>query len=149
MGRPKSTSSSSVRRVLDEQRIQSSLPSHSMSLSVIFFWGNMRFGGSVNQWEEQNRAGGKRLMPELAQRETPGDEGRANPWVNRPGAGTLQGLRVIHWGFHLPFGFLHHHGQTLAAAKASLDSCLSWSRPSSPYILEEGSPWLQFLLFLM
>lgn len=70
-----------------------------MSLSVIFFWGNMRFGGSVIQWEEQNRAGGKRLMPRLAQREMPGDEGKANPWVNRPGCWDTAGAQGYVLGF--------------------------------------------------
>lgn len=86
-------------------------------------------------------------MPGQAQRETPGDEGRAKPWGNR--AGTLQELRVMYWDFHLLFGHLYHHGQALAAAKPSSDSCLSWSRPSSPYMSGRRSPWPQVLLFLM
>lgn len=55
----------------------------------------------------------------------------------------------MYWDFHLLFGHLYHHGQALAAAKPSSDSCLSWSRPSSPYMSGRRSPWPQVLLFLM
>lgn len=50
MGRQiKSMSGYSVRRVLGEQSIQSSLPRHGMSMSMAFLEGNIRFGGSVIQ----------------------------------------------------------------------------------------------------
>lgn len=127
-------SGSSVRKVLGEQHIQSGLPRHGMSMPMIFFGGNIRFGGSVIQQEGQSRAGGKRLMPGQAQRETPGDEGREKPWENRPGCwdtagaqGYLVELPSAIWASASPWA-------STGRCKTQFRQLLSWSRPSSPYM---------------
>lgn len=141
-------SSSSVRRMLGEQLIQSSLQRHGMSLSVIFFGGNIMFGGSVIQQEEQSRAGGKRLMPGQARRETPGDEGRTNPWENRPGCwdtaggqGYVLGLPSAIWASAPPWA------NTGSCKKPVQTAALAGPGPPPLTFLEGGHPGYSFCCF--
>lgn len=111
-----------------------------MSLSTIFFWGKTSGLGAVIKREGQSRAGGKRLMPGQAQRGTAGDEGKANPWENRPGCWDT-GASICHLGICTTTGKhwqLQNPVQTAALAAPG---------PSPPTFLEEGHSGYRFCYF--